>query len=53
MCRENVRKALLLGAVALFLCGIGDWLLGYVPIGGEPILFGLLTGIRAGWGIQR
>ena len=43
MNRENVEKALLFGAVALFLCGIGDWLLGYVPLGGEPILFGLLN----------
>ena len=43
MRRENVKKALLFGAVALFLCGVGDWLLGYVPLGGEPILFGFLN----------
>ena len=43
MNRESVRKALLFGAVALFLCGIGDWLLGYVPLGGEPILYGFLN----------
>ena len=43
MRRENVIKALLFGAVALFLCGAGDWLLGYVPLGGEPILFGFLN----------
>lgn len=43
MRHENVRKALLFGAVALFLCGVGDWLLGYVPLGGEPILFGFLN----------
>ena len=43
MRRENVIKALLFGAVALFLCGVGDWLLGYVPLGGEPILFGFLN----------
>ena len=43
MRRENVIKALLFGTVALFLCGAGDWLLGYVPLGGEPILFGFLN----------
>ncbi len=29
------------GAVALFLCGIGDWLIGYEPPGGEPLVFGI------------
>ena len=43
MDREHVKKALMFGTVALFLCGIGDWLLGYAPLGGEPILFGFLN----------
>ena len=35
------KKALLFGFAALFLCGIGDWLIGYDPPGGEPLLFGI------------
>ena len=43
MNRGNVKKCLYFGTVALFLCGVGDWLLGYVPLGGEPIVFGVLN----------
>lgn len=43
MNRGNVKKCLYFGTVALFLCGVGDWLLGYVPLGGEPIVFGFLN----------
>ncbi len=35
------KKALLFGFVALFLCGIGDWLIGYDPPGGEPLIYGI------------
>ncbi len=35
------KKNLLFGFAALFLCGIGDWLIGYDPPGGEPLLFGI------------
>ncbi len=38
---EAGKKALLFGFAALFLCGIGDWLIGYDPPGGEPLLFGI------------
>ena len=29
------------GFTALFLCGIGDWLIGYEPPGGTPLIFGI------------
>ena len=35
------KKALLFGFAALFLCGIGDWLIGYDPPGGEPLIYGI------------
>ena len=35
------KKALLFGFFALFLCGIGDWLIGYDPPGGEPLIYGI------------
>ena len=42
MDRLNQRKkALLFGFAALFLCGIGDWLIGYDPPGGEPLIYGI------------
>ena len=35
------KKSLLFGFAALFLCGIGDWLIGYDPPGGESLIFGI------------
>ena len=35
------KKALLFGFAALFLCGIGDWLIGYDPPGGESLICGI------------
>ena len=35
------KRAFLFGFIALFLCGIGDWLIGYDPPGGEPLIFGI------------
>ncbi len=35
------KKAFIFGFIALFLCGIGDWLIGYEPQGGEPLVFGI------------
>ena len=35
------KKSFLFGFAALLLCGIGDWLIGYDPPGGEPLLFGI------------
>ena len=34
-------RAFLFGFFALLLCGIGDWLIGYDPPGGEPLVFGI------------
>ena len=44
MCESKTmkrKKALLFGFAALFLCGIGDWLIGYDPPGGEPLIYGI------------
>jgi hypothetical protein len=38
---ERKKNALIFGFVGLFLCGIGDWLIGYEPCGGQAILFGI------------
>ena len=40
---KNVRlkRSLLFGFISLLLCGVGDWLLGYEPKGGESLLFGM------------
>ena len=35
------KRAFLFGFAALFLCGIGDWLIGYDPPGGEPLIYGI------------
>ncbi len=35
------KKCFVFGFVTLFLCGIGDWLIGYDPPGGEPLIFGI------------
>ncbi len=49
MRNRNRKAALLFGFVALFLCGIGDWLIGYEPPGGVPLIFGIsstsITGV--------
>lgn len=37
------KRALIFGAVALFLCGIGDWLIGYMPQGGESFVLGFMN----------
>lgn len=44
MCESKTmtrNKALPFGFFALFLCGIGDWLIGYDPPGGEPLIYGI------------
>ena len=35
------KSSLIFGFTALFLCGVGDWLIGYEPAGGEPLVFGI------------
>lgn len=48
---DERRKAFLFGFVSLLLCGVGDWLIGYEPQGGQPVLFGIsstsITGVPA------
>ena len=41
MKKEIWKRSFLFGFAALFLCGIGDWLIGYDPPGGEPLVFGI------------
>ena len=38
---ERWKKSFIFGFIALFLCGIGDWLIGYEPKGGEPLILGI------------
>jgi hypothetical protein len=35
------KKVFIFGFIALILCGVGDWLLGYEPQGGEAVLWGI------------
>lgn len=35
------KKTLIFGFAALLICGIGDWLIGYEPQGGQELLFGI------------
>ena len=37
----RLKRSFIFGFVSLLLCGVGDWLLGYEPKGGEALLFGL------------
>ena len=36
-----MKKRFIFGFIAIFLCGVGDWLIGYEPQGGEPLIFGI------------
>lgn len=38
---KNWNNVLLFGFIALFLCGVGDWLIGYEPQGGQELIFGI------------
>ena len=40
---KKLEAVFIFGFIALFLCGIGDWLIGYEPEGGLPIVFGITT----------
>ncbi len=37
----RLKNSFLFGFIALLLCGVGDWLIGYEPKGGEPLMFGV------------
>lgn len=41
----NVSKktSFIFGFISLLLCGVGDWLIGYEPEGGEPLIYGITT----------
>ncbi len=39
--RIKQKKILIFGFIALFLCGIGDCLIGYEPQGGIPLIYGI------------
>ena len=41
MTLKKWKKSFLFGFAALFLCGIGDWLIGYDPPGGESLIYGI------------
>ncbi len=41
MMKRKYGTIFIFGFIALFLCGIGDWLIGYEPPGGMPLVFGI------------
>jgi len=41
--RKKLEASFIFGFVSLLLCGVGDWLIGYEPEGGEPLVFGITT----------
>lgn len=41
--QKKLEGSFIFGFIALFLCGVGDWLIGYEPEGGEPLVFGITT----------
>jgi len=41
MKEDRLQKIFVFGFVALILCGVGDWLIGYEPKGGEELVYGI------------
>lgn len=41
--QKKLEASFIFGFVSLLLCGVGDWLIGYEPEGGEPLVFGITT----------
>ncbi len=39
--RKRSKKIFIFGFVALLLCGVGDWLIGYEPDGGQELIYGI------------
>ena len=37
------KTAFIFGFISLLLCGVGDWLIGYEPEGGEKLIYGITT----------
>jgi len=40
---KKLESAFIFGFISLLLCGVGDWLIGYEPEGGEPLIYGITT----------
>ena len=40
---KKLKSAFIFGFISLLLCGVGDWLIGYEPEGGLPLVFGITT----------
>ena len=38
---KRLKSSFIFGFIALLLCGVGDWLIGYEPKSGEPLMFGI------------
>ena len=43
---KKLEAAFIFGFISLLLCGVGDWLIGYEPEGGEPLVYGITTTAR-------
>lgn len=41
--KKKLEAVFIFGFISLFLCGVGDWLIGYEPEGGLPIVYGITT----------
>ena len=41
--KKKLEAVFIFGFISLLLCGVGDWLIGYEPEGGLPIVFGITT----------
>lgn len=41
--QKKLEGAFIFGFITLLLCGVGDWLIGYEPEGGEPLIYGMTT----------
>ena len=41
--QKKLEGAFIFGFITLLLCGVGDWLIGYEPESGEPLIYGMTT----------
>ena len=41
--RKRLETAFIFGIISLLLCGVGDWLIGYEPEGGLPLVLGITS----------
>lgn len=41
--KKKLESAFIFGFIALLLCGVGDWLIGYEPEGGLPLIYGITS----------